>query len=90
MPVISPTEYGIKPRPDHKPGYILVTPTEQQFFEVDGTDVRLDRIRVFGPNGFERSYLRDKIGQRFTDNLSGTEDDFAYLVTPEKKRERRF
>lgn len=49
-------------------GHQLVTPTKQRFVEADGTDVRLDRIRVFDRFGKPvRSYLQDKMGRRFTD-----------------------
>jgi len=80
MPVISPESYGRKPRHDGLPGFIVVTPTKQAYVEADGADVRLDRVRVFGPNGLEKSFLRDKIGQRFVDNLPGTEDDSEYVA----------
>lgn len=46
MPEIDPATYGNKPRPDGKPGYMLVTPTVMKFYETDGTDVRLDRARI--------------------------------------------
>ena len=82
MPIIFRSDYGRKPRTDGQRGFIKITPTRQQFTEADGTDVRLDRVRVFdGLGKLVTSFLRDKMGRRFTDNLSGTEDDLTYLRT---------
>lgn len=80
MPEIFIEDYGEKTRPDGEPGFIVVTPTKSTFLETDHSDVRLDRVRVFDPDGnFVRSYLRDKMGMRFVDNLENTEDDPEYL-----------
>ncbi len=80
MPEIDPATYGNKPRPDGQPGFMAVTPTAMRFHEADGTDVRLDRARIFDENGnFIRSFLVDKMGVPFVDNLPGTEDDMQYL-----------
>ena len=40
---------------DQKIGY-----SAQRFFEVDGTDVRLDRVRVFDPFGEVSSFLSSR------------------------------
>ena len=78
MPIVYKEDYGRRPLPDG--GWIEITPTNQRFFEADGTDVRIDRVRLFGPDGkLICSYLQDKMGRLFADNLPGTEDDLAYL-----------
>lgn len=78
MPKIFKEEYEKRVTTE---GEVLeTTPTVQSFKEADGTDVRLDRVRVFNPNGnFVKSYLQDKMGAIFKDNLSNTEDDLIYL-----------
>lgn len=87
MPQIYKENYGIKTLPDGTT--IKIVPTTQRFFEADGSDVRLDRVYVLGPDGKPiRSYLQDKMGQRFTDNLPDIKDDPSYLEglpTKEKK-----
>lgn len=86
MPVIYQESYGRKPSIE---GYIEIVPTRQKFFEADGSDVRLDRVKVYDKTGtFLRSYLQDKMGSKFIDNQPGTEDDLEYLKTlPHIKRE---
>lgn len=80
MPIIYRNEYGVVSNPNG--GHIEITPTVRAFVEEDGTDVRFDRVRVFNIGGvLVSSYLRDKMGRRFTDNLPNTEDDLAYLET---------
>jgi hypothetical protein len=80
MPIIYRDDYGRRLRPDGKPGWIYISPTRDAYYEADGTDVRLDRMSIFGPKGgFEGSVLLDKMGAPFRDNLPGTEDDFGYL-----------
>lgn len=88
MPIIYREEYGVKPRSDGQPGYVEVVPTTQKFQEADGSDVRLDRVYVYGCNGVERTYLQDKMGARFTDNQPGTDDDRGYLITLQSKEKR--
>lgn len=78
MPKIYKEDYGIKILPDGS--RINIVPTTQRFFEADGSDVRLDRVYVLDDNGEPiRSYLQDKMGQRFVDNLPGVKDDLSYL-----------
>lgn len=80
MPEIDLVAYGKKVRPDGKLGHIFVTPTVMRFYETDGTDVRLDRVRIFDEkNELTHSFLMDKMGVPFVDNLPGAEDDMAYL-----------
>lgn len=88
MPTIFKNAYGKKPLPGGRAGYMEVTPTVQRFFEADGTDVRLDRVRLYNAAGvLLRSYLIDKMGAPFMDNLPNTEDDLAYLDSlPNKER----
>lgn len=79
MPTILRNAYGKRPLLN---GHMVVTPTTQKFVEGDGTDVRLDRIRLFDHAGnFVRLYLQDKMGRRFSDNLPNTADDLNYLKT---------
>lgn len=71
--------YGKRPLPDGK-GYIEIVPTTQKFFEKDDSDVRLDRVYVYDSNGnLIRTYLQDKMGQRFVDNFPDIKDDPAYF-----------
>lgn len=86
MPIIYQESYGRKPSGE---GCIEIVPTKQRFFEADGSDVRLDRVRVYDKQGnFLRSYLQDKMGSKFTDNQSGAEDDLEYVKTlPHLRRE---
>jgi hypothetical protein len=78
MPIIYKEDYGQKPLPNG--WWMEITPTRQRFYEADGTDVRLDRVRIYDPLGrLVHSFLQDKMGQRFMDNLPGTEDDPSYL-----------
>lgn len=88
MPTIFKNAYGKKPLPGERAGYMEITPTVQRFVEADGSDVRLDRVRVYNEQGvLVRSYLRDKMGAPFMDNLPDTEDDPAYLNSlPNKER----
>lgn len=80
MPVIFRHEYDPKLIPGG--GHMEITPTVKSFVEADDSDVRLDRVRIFDEHGaFVRSYLRDKMGRRFEDNLENTEDDLSYLET---------
>lgn len=80
MPVIYRQEYD--PKPISGGGHLEITPTVRAFAEEDGSDVRLDRVRIFDENGkFVKSYLRDKMGRRFEDNLDDTQDDLSYLET---------
>lgn len=90
MPIVYHEDYGRKRRPDGKPGWTFITPTREPYYEADGSDVRLDRMRVYNPRGkFEASFLLDKMGVLFIDNLPGTEDDFVYLRgLPSKERGR--
>ncbi len=82
MPTIYKEDYGRRPRLDRRPGWMEVTPTRQGFVEADGTDVRLDRIRIFDELGnLIKSFLLDKMGAPFADNLPNTEDDVAYVAT---------
>ena len=51
-----------------------------RFYETDATNVRLDRVRILDEkNELTHSFLMDKMGVPFVDNLPGTEDDMAYL-----------
>lgn len=87
MPIILRSHYGRRNLPKGQ-GYMEITPTKQRFVEEDETDVRLDRVRIFDAAGnFVRSFLQDKMGRRFADNLHGTEDDLGYLesLPPEAK-----
>ncbi len=85
MPEVNPETYGKKPRSDGKPGHILITPTSLAYHEADGSDVRLDRGRIYDAKGnIEQSFLQDKMGVRFADTLSNTEDDLEYLKTLKK------
>ncbi len=71
--------YGIRPRIDSKPGYMVITPTMMKFYEQDGSDVRLDRVRVYDPNGtIERILLMDKMGAPFVD-IPAIADDLEFL-----------
>jgi hypothetical protein len=80
MPEKDLSIYGRRNRLDGMPGREVVIPTTQSFLEGDGSDVRLNRVRVFDSDGIEvHSYLVDPIGQRFVDNLPKTEDDLEYL-----------
>ena len=80
MPVVYRNEYD--PKPITGGGHLEITPTVKAFVEEDGSDVRLDRVRIFDEQGnFVKSYLRDKMGRRFEDNLGNTEDDLSYLET---------
>jgi hypothetical protein len=45
--------YGKRNRRDRKPGWEIVTPTTQGFLEGDGSDARLNRVRIFSPDGVE-------------------------------------
>jgi len=86
MPKIFKENYGKRSLPNG--GWIEITPTTQRFVEADGTDVRLDRVRVYSPDEkVVQSYLQDRMGVRFCDNLPGVEDDFSYLESlPSKER----
>lgn len=71
MPVIYRDDYGKIQLPDGV-GYKEITPTTQGFVEGDGTDVRVDRVREYDEWGnLICSYLVDKMGCRFEDNLPG-------------------
>jgi hypothetical protein len=86
MPQIYKENYGIKTLPDGT--RVRIVPTTQRFVEQDGSDVRLDRVYVLDENGKSvRSYLQDKMGQRFIDNLTDIKDDLSYLEgLPTKER----
>ncbi len=86
MPKIFKENYGKRLLPNG--GWIEITPTNQRFVEADGTDVRLDRVRVYNPDEkVVQSYLQDRMGVRFCDNLPGVEDDLSYLESlPSKER----
>lgn len=87
MPIILRSHYGRRHLSKGK-GFMEITPTKQRFVEDDKTDVRVDRVRIFDEAGnFIRSFLQDKMGRRFVDNLPGTEDDLDYLksLPPEAK-----
>lgn len=88
MPIIYRDYYGKRTRPDGKPGHMEIMPTKQKFKEGDGTDVRLNRARLFNGNGkLVKSVLLDQLGVPFIDNLPGTEDDFVYLeCLPRRER----
>ncbi len=87
MPIITRGSYGERLLVNGS-GYMEITPTIQAFVEADGTDVRLDRVRIYTNDGtFVRAYLQDKMGRRFVDNLPNTEDYLLYLETlPTKER----
>lgn len=89
MQTVFRENYGIKPRTDGKAGREKMTPTEFRFFEPDGSDVRVDRVRVYSQNGtLICSYLQDKMLRKFVDNLKGTEDDPSYLRTLPSKAKK--
>ncbi|MCH7549680.1 MAG: hypothetical protein IH969_09145 [Candidatus Krumholzibacteriota bacterium] len=49
------------------------------YVEEDGSDIRVERVRVFNEQGeLEKVYLRDKMGVRFAD-LSDVADDQTTL-----------
>jgi len=74
-----PRHFGRKGRFDGRPGYCEVTPTEMAFFEADGSDVRMRRVRVYNPDGIlVRIYLTDMMGAPFAD-LPDVEDDPGFL-----------
>lgn len=78
VPEIIREDYGVKANPDGVPGYIKVTATKQQL----GPGARLDRVREYDEFGMMyHSYLRDKLGMRFKDNLPNTEDDSEYVTS---------
>lgn len=87
MPKIFKEDYGVRELPDGTK--IKIVPTTQKFTEADGSDVRLDRVYVLGHDGKPtgKTYLQDRMGQRFVDNLPGVEDDLSYLESlPCKER----
>lgn len=86
MPEVFKEDYGKRQLPDGS--CIEVVPTTQKFFESDGSDVRLDRVYVLGSDGRRvRSYLQDKMGRRFADNLPDAIDDLTYLDSlPSRER----
>ncbi len=86
MPQVFKEDYGKRPLPNG--GWLEIVPTTQKFFEADGTDVRLDRVREYGTDGNLRgTWLQDKMGVKFCDNLPGVEDDPGYLESlPSKER----
>lgn len=79
MPAMNKELFGRKPRTDNKPGHRLVTATTQKFAEIDSSDVRMQRVRVYDAAGnLEHSYLKDSMGVRFKDNLDAPDDpDFV-------------
>jgi len=75
-----------QPRPDGKPGFRIVTPTRMGFVEKDGSDVRMERIRLYGPDGtLEKTYLIDPMGTPFQD-LPDVKDDHEYRSKAKEKR----
>lgn len=89
MPTIYKEDYGKRSLPDGQ-GYIEIVPTTEKFFKVDGSDVRLDRVYVYGPNGeLTHTFLQDKMGGRFVDDLSGIKDDPSYLEGLPSRKETR-
>ena len=72
--------FGKHERRDGKPGYMVVTPTTMRYVEADGSDVRVERVRVYNQHwDLERVYLRDTLGVRFVD-LPDVADDLGYLA----------
>lgn len=60
----------IRPRADGEPGHLRVIETDEAYVEADGSDIRVKRVYVMGPNGeVERTFLMDEMGARFVDNL---------------------
>ena len=79
MPEVDKSIFGIHDRRDGPGGHIEVTPTTMGYVEEDGSDIRVERVRVFNEQGeLEKVYLRDKMGVRFA-NLSDVADDLDYL-----------
>jgi len=71
--------FGKKDRVDGKPGFVMVTPTTMGYLEEDGSDIRVERVRVFNEKGeLEKVYLRDTMGVHFAD-LPDVADDPGYL-----------
>jgi hypothetical protein len=88
VPIISSDTYGFQLRPDLTSGFEIVTPTVMPLSNTKGIDERIDRVRVYDSQGnLKHSYLRDKLGCRFLDNLPGIEDDFEYMLRLHRERE---
>jgi hypothetical protein len=70
---------------DQKPGYVVVTPTTMRYFEADGSDLRVKRIRLIDPSGkVEKTFLQDEMGVLFAD-LPDVRDDLDYYAQGEVK-----
>ena len=79
MPKVERNRFGEKPRIDGKPGHRLITSTTMSFLESDNTDVRMDRVRIYRPDGtLEHTYMRSPMGQRYKD-MEEYDDDPKYL-----------
>lgn len=76
MPFVNPEQYGHHSRSDRQPGHEVVTATTQRYVEEDGSDVRVNRVRVYDQHGnLVRVYLRDTMGVPFADEPHLADDD---------------
>lgn len=79
MPEMDPSMFGTQPRYDGKPGYIELVPTQMRFVEIDGTDVRMRRLRIFDEFGeLVHTFLVDPMGVWWAD-LPDVHDDIDFL-----------
>lgn len=87
MPAMNKEMFGRKPRTDGQPGYRKITATTRKFSEIDNSDVRLQRVRVYDGEGkLEYSYLKDSMGVRFMDNINAPDDPDFIESLPEKTK----
>lgn len=90
MPYVNPNTFGRRARLDGRKGWEEVVPTTEGFKEPDGSDVRIKRVREYGPDGeLVRIYLEDPMCQMFVDDTR-IKDDPEYLRSLKPSGKERF